>query len=189
MFNKIILPNIVAFVILCAVIIWSFWGNWQNMVSCIGSIASVQGMVIALCELHKVKNSTEAAMAKLGEVARLFSYADIERHIEICSYVSLCLQNGQYEAAAIRMTDIKRLLNDIKKSKLITQYRCQNVQELKNVQELIRYIGVDIEAVRGKSRNETGIDLKLIQKHVNNVSTFLQEVSAGIKQSAYVEKV
>lgn len=183
MHDKMIVTNISIFVILCAVIIWSFWGNWMNMVSCIGSVASIQGVVIGLCELKKVKNSTEAAMAKLGEVGRLFSYADIERHIEMCSYVSLCLQDGQYEAAAIRMTDIKRQLNDIKKSNLVAQYRCQNVQEL------IRNIGVDIEAVRGTSRNETGIDLKLIQKHVNNVSTFLQEVSAGIKQSAYVEKV
>lgn len=155
----------------------------MNIVSCIGSVASIQGVVIGLCELKKVKNSTEVAMAKLAEVGRLFSYADIERHIEMCSYVSLCLQDGQYEAAAIRMTDIKRQLNDIKKSNFATQYRSQNVQEL------IRNIEVDIEAVRGESRNETGIDLKLIQKHVNNVSTFLQEVSAEIKQSAYVEKV
>lgn len=178
-----IVTNISIFIVICAAIIWSFWGNWLNMVSCIGSIASIQGVVMGLCELKKVKNSTEVAMAKLSEVGRLFSYADVERHIEICSYVSLCLQDGQYEAAAIRMTDIKRQLNDIKKSNLVAQNRIQNIQEL------IRYIGVDIEAVRGKSRNEMGIDLKLIQKHINNVSTFLQEVSAEIKQSAYVEKV
>lgn len=178
-----IFTNITIFVILCAIVIWSFWGNWQNMVSCIGSIASIQGVVIGLCELKKVKNSTEAAMAKLSEVARLFSYADIERHIEMCSYVSLCLQDGQYEAAAIRMTDIKRQLNDIKKSNLVEQYRSLNIQEL------IRNIGVDIEAVRGEIRNEPEIDLKMIQKHINNVSTFLQEVSAEIKQSAYVGKV
>lgn len=153
------------------------------MISCIGSAASVQGVVIALCELKKVKNSTEAAMSKLSEVARLFSYADIEKNIEMCSYVSLCLQNCQYEAAALRMTDIKKQLYEIKISDLIPKYRHQNVQEL------IRNIGVDIEAVRGKSRNETEIDIRMIQKHVNRVSTFLQEVSAEIKQSAYVEKV
>ena len=183
MHGKMIVSNISIFAILCAIVIWSFWGDLQNMVSCIGSVASIQGVVIGLCELKKVKNSTEAAMAKLGEVARLFSYADVERHIEICSYVSLCLQDGQYEAAAIRMTDIKKQLNDIKKSDLVVHYCHQNVQEL------IRNVGVDIEALRGKNHNETGIDLKMIQKHINNVSTFLQEISAEIKKSAYVEKV
>lgn len=175
-----IITNIIIFIVLSLLIIWEFWGNWQDMFSIIGSVASIQGVIIALMELRKVKTSTEVAMTKLSEVAKLFSYADVERHLEMCSYISLCLLNHQYEAAALRMSDLKKLLCEMKTNETKAYPRSQNVQDL------IRNIGVDIEAVRGKSQYNEKLDIKLIQKHVNSVSTFLQEVSAGIKKEAYV---
>jgi hypothetical protein len=175
-----IITNILIFIVLSVLICFAFWGNWKDLFSIVGSVASIQGVIIALIELKKVKTSTEAAMEKLCEVARLFSYADIERHIEMCSYISVCLINDQYEAAALRMSDLKKLLCEMKSNETKVSQRSQNIQDL------IRSIGVDIEAVRGKTQYNEKLDIKLIQKHVNSVSTLLQEVSAGIKQEIYV---
>lgn len=175
-----IIINIIIFIVLSILIIWGFWGNWKDILSIIGSVASVQGVIIALIELKKVKTSTEVAMEKLSEVAKLFSYADIERHIEMCSYISVCLLNDQYEAAALRMSDLKKLLCEMKTNETKAYPHSQNVQDL------IRNIGVDIEAVRGKNQYNEKLDIRLVQKHVNSVSTFLQEISADIKQKAYV---
>jgi hypothetical protein len=52
---------------------------------------------------------------------------------------------------------------------------------------LIRSLGVDIVAIREKIQNNEDVDFHMIQKHVNTASTFLQEVSAVLKEKVYVE--
>ena len=180
-FYKMIIINVVIFLILSILISWGLWGNWQGIISLIGSVASVQGVFLAFLELRKVKKSAEAVMDKISEVAKVFSYADVERHIEMCSYVSVCIQSGQYEAAAVRLSDVKKILTEIKTYHIMPQNRAQNIQDL------IRSLGVDIVAVREKIQNNADVDFQMIQKHVNTASTFLQEVSAVLKEKVYVE--
>ena len=180
-FYKMIIINVVIFLILCILISWGLWGNWQGIISLIGSVASVQGVFLAFLELRKVKKSAEAVMDKISEVAKVFSYADVERHIEMCSYVSVCIHSGQYEAAAVRLSDVKKVLTEIKTCNIMPQNRTQNIQDM------IRSLGVDIVAIREKIQNNTDVDFHMIQRHVNTVSTYLQEVSAVLKEKVYVE--
>lgn len=176
-----IIINVAIFLILSILILRGFWGDWKSIVSLIGSIASVQGVFLAFLELRKVKKSADAVMEKISEVAKVFSYADVERHIEMCSYVSVCIHSGQYEAAAVRMSDLKKMLTEIKTYNIIPQNRTQNIQDL------IRSLGVDIVAIREIKQNNEDVNFHMIQKHVNTTSTFLQEVSAVLKEKVYVE--
>lgn len=85
-----------------------------NYISGIGSVASVYAIFITLYQLGNVKNvavaTREAVLSKTKEIETLFSYADIERHLEMCSYIAMCLQYQQNEAAALRMADITKIV-------------------------------------------------------------------------------
>lgn len=68
MHGKMIVSNISIFAILCAIVIWSFGGNWQSMVSCLGSVASIQRVVIGLCEYERVRSSNNRSEMTLDEM-------------------------------------------------------------------------------------------------------------------------
>lgn len=155
-----------------------------NYISGIGSVASVYAIFITFYQLGKVKDvavaTREAVMSKTKEIETLLSYADIERHLEMCPYIAMCLQNRQNEAAALRMADLKRVLVELKEKGNLP------IESKSRLQALIRQIGVDIVAVRGNWQENEKIDLRRIQQNLDNISTYLQETSAIIKKEAYV---
>lgn len=155
-----------------------------NYISGIGSVASVYAIFITLYQLGKVKKvavaTREAVLSKTKEIETLFSYADIERHLEMCSYIAMCLQYQQNEAAALRMADLKRVLIELKEKGDLP------LDSKNRLQGLIRQLGVDIVAVRGNWQEKEIIDLKKIHQNIDTISTYLQETSAIIKKEAYV---
>lgn len=158
-----------------------------DYISGIGSVASVYAILITLWQLRLVKVTSEATkeavFTKTKEIETLFTYADIERHIEMCSYVQMCLQNQQYEAAALRMENLKGILIEIMINDILPP------EASRHLQILIKRIGNDIVAVRGIWKDNQNNNMESILQHIDDVSTYLQKVSSIIKKDAYVKKV
>lgn len=158
--------------------------SYGDYISGVGSVASVYAIFVTFYQLGKVKSATDdirqGVLAKSKEIETLLSFADIERHLEMCSYISMCLQNQQYEAAALKMSDLKKILIETRNNE------ANNKLKPFRLQDLIRHLGQDIVAVRGCWKESEVIDLKRIQLNLDSISTYLQELSANIKKETYV---
>ena len=150
-----------------------------DYVSGLGSVASVYAIIVAIFELKsakKVARETKNAIdSKLTEVNQLLSYADVEKHIQICNSVSLSLQTNQYEAVAMKLDELKKILLEIKNNKSIKE------KSEFNIQKMVMKLGTDISAVRGKWASLTDLDSSNVLSNVADVSTFLQDISAKLK--------
>lgn len=189
--NLLIILHIFIFLTLGAFVLWFLQNDPMtstgDYISGIGSVASVYAILITLWQLGQVKATSEATkdavLKKTKEIETLFTYADIERHIEMCSYVHMCLQNQQYEAAALRMENLKGIMIEIMINNILPH------EASRHLQILIKRIGNDVVAVRGIWKDNQNNNLRSILQHIDDVSTYLQKVSSIIKKDAYVKKV
>lgn len=150
-----------------------------DYVSGIGSVASIYAIIIAIVELKSVKRvaneTNQAVKDKMNEVNQLLSYADVERHIEICSSVNPNLKGEQYEAVAIKLDQLKKILLEIKNNQSITD------KSDSRIQTMVMRLGSDTTAVRNKWVGQLDFDNSIVLEHVDEVSTFLQDISAKLK--------
>jgi len=158
-----------------------------DYISGVGSVASVYAIMITLWQLGKVKATSEATkgavLAKTKEMESLFTLAYVERHVEMSSYISMCIRNNQFQAAALKMEDMKGALITIMDRSVFPS------EGSKHLQILIKNMGKDIVELRGSKENSQINNENSILQHVNDASTYLQKVSSIIKNEAYVEKV
>lgn len=150
-----------------------------DYMSGVGSVASIYAILLAFIEFRSAKKSAQetknAIESKIGEINHLLSYADLEKHIEYCSSISLYLESQQYIAVAIRLEELKKILLEVKNN--------QSIKEKKDydIQLMVLRLGSDITAVRDKWKNVVDFDSSKVLEHVNEVSTFLQEISTKLK--------
>lgn len=184
-----IIVHIIIEVLLSALIVYvikeiDMRATYGDYISGVGSVASVYAIFVTFYQLAKVKSITEethkAVMKKSKEIETLLAFADIERHLEMCSYISMCLQSQQYEAAALKMLDLKKVLIEAKSDE------ANNYSRVSRLQDLIRHLGQDIVAVRGCWKENEIIDLERIQLNLDSIFTYLQELSVIIKKRTYV---
>jgi hypothetical protein len=150
-----------------------------DYMSGVGSVASIYAILLAFIEFRSAKKSAQetknAIESKIGEINHLLSYADLEKHIEYCSSISLYLKSGQYVAVAIRLEELKKVLLEVKNNQSI-----KDKNEFK-IQQMVMRLGSDITAVGNKWKNVTELDSSRVLEHVNEVSTFLQDISTKLK--------
>jgi len=150
-----------------------------DYISGLGSVASIYAILLAFIEFRsakKVAKETKNAIeSKIGEINHLLSYADLEKHIEYCSSISLYLKSGQYVAVAIRLEELKKVLLEVKNNQSI-----KDKNEFK-IQQMVMRLGSDITAVGNKWKNVTELDSSRVLEHVNEISTFLQDISTKLK--------
>ncbi len=183
-----LIVHIIIEVLLSALIVYIIKENdmratYGDYISGVGSVSSVYAIFVTFYQLAKVKCITEetrkAVMAKSKEIETLLAFADIERHLEMCSYISMCLQSQQYEAAALKMLDLKKVLIEAKSE-------ANSNSKASRLQDLVRHLGQDIVAVRGCWKENENIDLRRIQLNLDSIFTYLQELSVIIKKRTYV---
>ena len=150
-----------------------------DYISGVGSVASIYAIIIAWIELKSVKQTTAETQKtvdnKIGEINKLLSYAEIEKHIQICSSISLCLKAEQFEAVAMKLDDLKKTLLEIKNKQSIAEKKDYKIQTM------VMRLGNDITAVRNKWTNLSDFDYSIVLEHVDEVSTFMQDISAKLK--------
>lgn len=150
-----------------------------DYVSGIGSVASVYALIVTVLEIKSTKRTAKETQnvvnRRIKEVNQLLSYAEIEKHIQICSSISMCLKGEQYEAVAIRLEDLKKVLLEIKSNQSIKDKNDYKIQPM------VMRLGTDITAVRNKWMGKSDLDTEIIMEHIVEASTYLQEISAKLK--------
>ena len=154
-----------------------------DYISGVGSVASLYGIAITLWQLKQVKSAANAAKyaveMKLSEIDSFLTFADTKRHIEICNSINLYLTNNEYEAAAIRLEQLREVLVNLKHSKELGQ------DDMKCAFSHTLNLGTDIQSLRKQMAGTAKLDVNIVFQHISNVCDFLENVSSKIKQKNY----
>jgi hypothetical protein len=147
----------------------------SDYISGVGSVASVYAIMITLWQfVKKTDEIKEAVTAKTKEISSFLTYAEIERHKEMCNSVYNSINGGQYEAAAMKLDEIRSLLIEMRK-------RRPDGVDLNDVNKAISDIGNDSVNLRNRWISNEELDCKVVFKHINRVSNILSIISASIK--------
>jgi hypothetical protein len=150
----------------------------SDFISGVGSVASIYAIGITLWQLRQVKRvakaAKNAAQKKSEEIVAFTIFAEIARHQEMCSGIVSCIYGEQYEAAAMKLNDIRKLLIEIREKKW--DYADKTV-----LNKLISDIGNDSVNLRSRWMSKTELDTKVVLKHINRVSNVLSDISANLK--------
>jgi hypothetical protein len=150
----------------------------SDYISGVGSVASIYAIGITLWQLRQVKRVAQAAkdasQKKSEEIVAFTTFAEIARHQEMCSGIVSCIYGEQYEAAAMKLNDIRKLLIEIRE-------RNWDYADKTVLNKLISDIGNDSVNLRNRWMLKTELDTKVVLKHMNRVSNVLSDISANLK--------
>lgn len=147
----------------------------SDYVSGVGSVASIYAILITLWQfVKKTDEIKEAVTAKTKEISSFLTYAEIEKHKEVCNSIYNSINGGQYEAAAMKLDEIRSLLIEMRK-------RRPDGVDLSDVNKAITDIGNDSVNLRNRWISNEELDCKVVFKHINRVSNILSNMSASIK--------
>ena len=184
---KFIIPHvlIVAFFLMIFVLIMNTFGKTTllDYFSGIGNIASIYGILLTLWQLNKVKEvaqaARDAAMSKAEEIESITTYSSLQREKEMCNSIVSYIKGKQFEAAAIKLDNIREHLIEIK-TKLI-----HSEDDKKNINNIIIDIGNDSVNLRRSWMNSSELDTIKVIEHVNSLSIILAELSSKYKSYNY----
>ena len=149
----------------------------------IGNIASIYGILLTLWQLNKVKEvaqaARDAAMSKAEEIESITTYSSLQREKEMCNSIVSYIKGKQFEAAAIKLDNIREHLIEIK-TKLI-----HSEDDKKNINNIIIDIGNDSVNLRRSWMNSSELDTIKVIEHVNSLSIILAELSSKYKSYNY----
>lgn len=152
----------------------------SDYISGVGSVASVYAILIALWQIWQTRTAAQAAAKaakeKSKEIDKFLSFANINRHIEISNCILQYLSAKQYEAAIIKMDQLKELLIELKDNKLI------DGDDRKTAHMSIIKLGTDVLSLRKQLSGYNCLDEDVVIIHVSNINTFLQEISVKLKK-------
>ncbi len=155
----------------------------NDYISGVGSVASLYGIIITLWQVSQVKKvataASEAVDKKLEEIDSLMVFADVKRHIEICNSINIYLTAKEYEAASIKIEQLREVLVNLKQS---TQLQGD---DLKLVNNHTLNLGTDLQSIRKQIIGTGRLEVDVVFKHVSDVCNFLEEVSSKIKRINY----
>lgn len=150
----------------------------SDYISGVGSVASIYAIGVTLWQLRQVKRvaqaAKDAAQKKSEEIIEFTMFADVARHQEMCNGIASCIYGEQYEAAAMKMNDIRKLLIEIREKDLAFVDKTV-------LNKLISDMGNDSVNLRNRWMSKTELDTKLVLKHINKVSNVLSDISGNLK--------
>lgn len=155
----------------------------NDYISGVGSVASLYGILITLWQVSQVKKvataASEAVDRKLGEIDSLMVFADVKRNIEICNSINIYLTAGEYEAASIKIEQLREVLVNLKQSKQLQE------NDLKTASYHTMNLGTDLQSIRKQIIGIGILEVDVVFLHVSKVCNFLEEVSSKIKRINY----
>ncbi len=154
------------------------YASVSDYISGVGSAASVYAIAITLWQLRQVKRvaqaAKDAALQKTEEIESFLTYADIERHIEMCNSIYSCINGEQYEAAAMKLDEMRHLLIEMRE-------RGIGSVDVATINKMISDIGNDSVNLRNRWISNGELDNKVVFKHINKLSNVLSDIAANIK--------
>lgn len=150
----------------------------SDYISGVGSVASIYAIGITLWQLRQVKRvaqaARDAAQKKSEEIAEFTLFAEVARHQEMCGGIVNCIYGEQYEAAAMKMNDIRKLFIEIRE-------RNWEYVDKTALNRCIIELGNDSVNLQNRWMSNTELDTKVVLKHINKVSNTLSDISANLK--------
>lgn len=151
----------------------------SDYISGVGSATSVYAIAITLWQLRQVKRvaqaAKDAALKKSEEIDSFVTYANIERHSEMCDSIVSCVSAGQFEAAAMKIDNIRKLLIEIREKSL-------PYVDKRGINKLISDTGNDVVNLRSRWMSNTDLDTRVVVKHISKVKTELSDISTNFKR-------
>lgn len=152
----------------------------SDYITGIGSVASLYGIIIALYQIIQAKSAAEAAeiaaKQKIKEISHFMSFANISRHIEMSNSIPAFLSAQQYEAAIIKIDQLKELLVEI------VEYEGLSDVERRIASSHITKLGTDIISLRKQMNGQNNLEQETVVTHIINTNTFLQAIYAKLKK-------
>lgn len=160
--------------------------NLLDIFSLLGTIGTFHGLVITFWQLKSMKTANEKASRdvaeKLEEINSLFSLSDISRSQEIIHAIYSYLYSGEYLAAALKIDEIRRILQEAMAVNLL-----QEDDEI--ISANLKNLSVDIQSLYNEKREQGKLNIKVIVKHIDEVAMIMQNTSSIIKANKYGIKV
>lgn len=187
MSRKYFIVHIILVIILSLIVIYvisqDVCPGSGDYISGVGSVASLYGIIITLWQVSQVKKvataASEAVDRKLEEIDSFMAFADVKRHIEICSSINMYLVAGEYEAAAIKIEHLREVLVSLRQSKELQD------NDSKSVSSHILNLGTDLQSIRKHLVGTAKLNSDVLFTHISDVCNFLEEVSSIIKKENY----
>lgn len=152
----------------------------SDYISGAGSVASFYAILLALWQIKQTRSAAQAAaMAanmKSKEIDKFLSFANINRHIEISNSIPPFLAINQFEAAVIKIDQLKELLTELKVSKDLSD------DDKKTAINYVFRLGSDISSIRQQMSGYNRLDKDVVINHITDVNTYLQEILAKQKK-------
>lgn len=169
---------IVISVVVIYVISRDVYASAPDYISGVGSAASVYAIAITLWQLRQLKRvaqaAKDAALKKSEEINSFLTYAEIEKHIEMCNSIYSCINGEQYEAAAMKLDEMRHLLIEMRE-------RGTGSVDVATINEMISDIGNDSVNLRNRWKSNEELDNNIVFKNINKLSNVLSEIAANIK--------
>lgn len=160
--------------------------NLLDIFSLLGTIGTFHGLMITFWQLKSMKTANEKASRdvaeKLEEINSLFSLSDISRSQEIISAIYSYLNSSEYLAAALKIDEIRKILQEAMAVKLL-----QKSDEIIRVN--LKNLSVDMQSLFNEKREQGKLNVNVIIKHIDEVAMIMQNTSSNIKAKKYGVKV
>lgn len=188
---KAIYINIVVYVVISTistvlVCIYTNDIDLLDIFSLLGTIGTFYGLIITFWQLKSMKTANEKASKdvaeKLEEINSLFSLSDISRSQEIIHAIYSYLYSGEYLAAALKIDEIRKILQEAMAVNLLQEDDEILSTNLKN-------LSVDMQSLYNEKREQGRLNIKVIVKHIDEVAMIMQNTSSIIKANKYGIKV
>lgn len=179
MARKYVIINVIVVLLLSGLAIYyindDVCATKSDYISSVGSVASIYAILIMLWQfVKKTDEIKEAVAAKTNEISSFLTYAEIEKHKEMCNSIYNSINGCQYEAAAMKLDDIRILLIEMREQRT-------GCIDKNTINKIISDIGNDSVNLRNCWVTKEKLDNKIIFKHINSVSNVLSNLSANLK--------
>ena len=160
--------------------------NLLDILSLLGTIGTFHGLMITFWQLKSMKTANEKASKdvaeKLEEINSLFSLSDISRSQEIILAIYSYLNCSEYLAAALKIAEIRKILQEAMAVKLL-----QKSDEIIRVN--LKNLSVDMQSLFNEKREQGKLNVNVIIKHIDEVAMIMQNTSSNFKAKKYGVKV
>lgn len=183
--KKIIIQIIIAGGILLAVLLLTIYYQnifkLINIISTVGSIASLTGIAIAYTQIISVKKISEssniAIQSAISELVKSFSISDLSRSVKLVQEIQSLLRGDKMESSLLRMKDLKSMIIQIKHVEILKEK-----YDFEEYKKSLTNLNIDMANINALLiKHKTGVNIQKINNNLEDISTFLNELENIIK--------
>lgn len=159
--------------------------TWIDILSLIGSIASIIGIPLSLWQIFKIKSNTDASRKAIeetkGEIQRVASISDLAKVAEIIKHIQDSISEQKDDIALFRLKELKSIIIELKERPIL-----DSTDFKEKISRHIVTIGADIINLHNLTLSvSTQIKRDIIVKHLEQVSDIIIEAQSRLKYQDY----